>query len=175
MSKKIRWSLDVGVVGGPAIAASNTIEVDACDDVDVPAVENGKTVKAQVQPGDLGRVKFIVVHTESYENPPTVKVTDSPMEAIELTAPLVLIGEEAVGLLGASPQSLDITNTTSREESDPINVRVIVGRDVTPLPSPDPNPSEEEGAAPEEEGAAPEEEGAAPEEEGAAPEMKSKG
>jgi hypothetical protein len=124
--ERIDWTLQAQIAGGPAIAASDAIQVDAYDKITVD-VAAGEAETIEVQPGDADEVQFLMVHADKYTEPPTVKVTGAAGNAIELTAPLMLVGGGPVSLIGA-PQSLDVTNTSAQ---NPLNIQVIVGRKAT--------------------------------------------
>ncbi len=58
MTEKINWTLNVLVVGGPKILASDTIDVDAYNKIDVTIEPDASEKEVQIQPGDLGQVQL---------------------------------------------------------------------------------------------------------------------
>jgi hypothetical protein len=124
VAEKIVWSLSAQVSGGPAIAASNTLTVDAYDKIGV-TLEPNETKKAEVQPGGADRVRFLLISADQFGEDLTFKVADGA--DIKLEAPLVLIGDGAVELLDKPPQNISFTNGTQNR----VNIEVIVGRMAT--------------------------------------------
>jgi hypothetical protein len=124
VAEKIVWSLSAQVSGGPAIAASNTLTVDAYDKIGI-SIDPGDAKTVEVQPGGEDRVLFLLISADQFGEDLTFKVADN--DAIKLEAPLVLIGDGAVELLGDPPQSISFTNGTQNR----VNIEVIVGRMAT--------------------------------------------
>ncbi len=127
MSEKINWTINVQVVGGPKMSASQTVTVDAYDKigVTVPAGETDKEV--EVQPGPAGRLQFLLVSSDQFGDDLTYKVNNTG-DAIKLDAQQLLIGDGAVGLLGASPpETLSFTNDLAQDA----NIEILVGRNAT--------------------------------------------
>jgi hypothetical protein len=125
VAEKIVWSLSAQVSGGPAIAASNILNVDAYDKIGV-TLEPGVTKTAEVQPGGEDRVRFLLISADQFGEDLTFKVADAAA-TIKLEAPLVLIGDGAVDLLDTPPQSISFTNDTQNS----VNIDIIVGRMAT--------------------------------------------
>ena len=129
MSEKIDWTLNVQVEKGPTIAASAAVTVDAYDKIgiEVPA-QATKTV--EVQPGGEGQVQFLVINSDWFGDLLTYKVNGK--DAISLDALHVLIGDGAVGLLGAPPKTLEIANKRAQAPANApantVNIEVFVGR-----------------------------------------------
>jgi hypothetical protein len=129
MPEKISWTLNVQVVGGPKLLASQTITVDAYDMLQVSILDAAADKEVQVQPGASG-VQFLLISSDQYGDKLTYKVNDgsSSTSAIKLDAPHVLIGSGAVGLLDKAPIKLLFSNTMGKAAS----VQILVGRDATP-------------------------------------------
>jgi hypothetical protein len=126
MPEKINWTLNVQVVGGPKISASQTTTVDAYDKIQV-TVEAGETDKVvEVQPGPVGRVQFLSIGSKQFGDDLTYKV-NAAGGPISLDAQQLLIGDGAVGLLGAAPETLSFTNNLA----EPVDIEILVGRKVT--------------------------------------------
>lgn len=130
MIEKINWTVNVQVVGGPAISETRTIEVDAYDKVDV-VIEDGSTDKeVQVQPGSTG-VRFLMIKTDNYGDKLKYKVNDgsSSTSDIQLDSPIHLfIGSGSIGLLGKAPIKFLFSNSLGKNAS----IKILAGRDATP-------------------------------------------
>jgi|SRR5215210_412822 len=125
MAEQINWTLNVQVVGGPHVSASQTVTVDAYDKIGV-AIATGATEVVEVQPGDPGRVQFLWISSNQFGDNLTYKVNDAG-DAIKLDAPQLLIGDGAVELLRAAPKSLAFTNNLAQD----VDIKILVGRKVT--------------------------------------------
>ncbi len=127
MSVKINWTLNVQVVGGPKISASQTMEVEAYDKIEVN-VEDGATDKEiQVQPGSSDQVQFLLISSDQYGDGLTYKVNDITAGAVKLDAQQLFIGDGAVGLLGGPPEKLLFSNGLGKNAS----IQILVGRKAT--------------------------------------------
>jgi len=101
------------------------VPVDAYDKIGVK-VQDGETETVEIQPGDEGRVQFLLINSDWLGDALTYKV-NAQGDAIKLDAPQVLVGDGAVGLLGEPPNSLEVTNDSTQEA----NIEIIVGRKAT--------------------------------------------
>jgi len=127
MSEKINWTLNVQVVGGPKMSASQTVTVDAYDKIQVPVDAQDTDKVVEIQPGSVGRVQFLLISSNQFGDDLTYKVNNAG-DAIKLDAQQLLIGDGAVGLLGASPpETLSFTNHLPQN----VNIEVLVGRNAT--------------------------------------------
>jgi hypothetical protein len=128
MSVKINWALNVQVDGGPSLAASDAIEVDAYDiiEVNVPKQNNGTDGKATVKvaPGGAADVLFLLIKSDVYKNAPVSYKVDGGTKTVKLDSQQTLIGAGATGLLEAAPNKLVFTNNGQADA----NVRILVGR-----------------------------------------------
>jgi hypothetical protein len=122
MSEKINWTLNVQVVGGPKYSASSTVPVDAYDKIAVTVAAGGTEV-VEIQPGNAGRVQFLLISSNKFDKQLTYKVNNTG-NAIALDAVQLLVGVGAVGLLPAAPKSLAFTSTLAEE----VDLEVLVGR-----------------------------------------------
>ena len=128
MSEKINWTLNVQVVGGPKMSASQTVTVDAYDKIQLTVDAGAQDKEVEVQPGPEGRVQFLLISSDQFGDDLTYKVNDATGDAIKLDAQQLLIGDGAVGLLGASPpETLSFTNHLPQN----VNIEVLVGRNAT--------------------------------------------
>lgn len=131
MTEKINWTLNVQVVGGPKILASDTIDVDAYDKIDVTIEPDASEKEVQIQPGDLGQVQFLLIKSDQYGDGLTYKV-NAANDEITLDALQVLIGDGAVGLFKGSPEKLLFTNNlVSDGDKIPASIQILVGRKAT--------------------------------------------
>lgn len=131
MTEKINWTLNVQVVGGPKILASDTIDVDAYDKIDVTIEPDASEKEVQIQPGDLGQVQFLLIKSDQYGDGLTYKV-NAANDEIKLDALQVLIGDGAVGLFKGSPEKLLFTNNlVSDGDKVPASIQILVGRKAT--------------------------------------------
>ena len=125
MSEKISWTLNVQVERGPSVSASQSITVDAYDKIQVTVgTQDSKVV--EVQPGDADRVQFLLISSDQFGDDLTYKV-DPGGSDIKLDAQQLLVGDGAVGLLGAAPKTLTFTNNLAQDA----NIEILVGRKVT--------------------------------------------
>lgn len=122
MAEKITWALNVQVTGGPKVAASNSMEVNAYDKVETVVPANDSAT-VDVQPGD--GAKFLLVAAGAYENLTYVVDGGDP---ITLDGPHVLIGSGAVSLLGDTQNQFVFTNSGGED----LSVSILVGRNATP-------------------------------------------
>lgn len=123
---KINWVLNVQVIGGPKVSASETITVDAYDKIEV-IIPAGEDKKVEVQPGGSGQVQFLLISSNQYGDALTYKVNEDTADEIKLNALQLLIGDGAVGLLGAAPEKLLFSNGMDSETS----IQILVGRKAT--------------------------------------------
>jgi hypothetical protein len=117
--KKISWSLKVQVTGGPSVAASDTIEVDAYDVLEA-TVAAGDSETINVQPGD--DAQFLLITATSYKD---MTYTVDGGSGITLDGAHVLIGEGAVSLLGSTQNQFVFSNAGTED----VTVSILVGRD----------------------------------------------
>lgn len=119
----INVTLSVQVVEGPSISALRKIEVDAHDKIQVK-ISAGTTDKVvEVQPGGAGRVRLLAITASLFSDQLTYKVNNAGTP-IKLDAEQLFIGDGAVGLLGAAPETLSFTNPLAQD----VNVVILVGR-----------------------------------------------
>lgn len=124
MSETIKYSFSIQVAGGPKVAEADTIEVEAYDMLEVEVPDSGTSggvATVNVQPGDSG-VKFLQITADSYEDL-TYEVDGGSSQTLD--GPLLLIGEGAVALLGATQKQFEFTNAGATA----IVVNILVGRD----------------------------------------------
>jgi hypothetical protein len=132
MATSISWKLNVEVPSGPSLALSSAVAVDAFDRIAVTVPSSAAVppaeVEVDVQPGAVGRVKFLVVRSNVYGDNLKYKVHVTGNPAVSLNDTLVLVGAGSLGLLGAQVDKLLFVNTLGQ----PANVEIIVGRQAIP-------------------------------------------
>lgn len=128
MSVKINWALNVQVDGGPAIVASDAVDVDAYDIIDakVPKQSGGTagTATVNVAPGGAADVLFLLIKSDTYKPTALTYKVDGGTKSVKLDSQQTLIGAGATGLLDAVPNKIVFTNTGAADA----NVRILVGR-----------------------------------------------
>jgi hypothetical protein len=127
MSQKINWTLTVQVAGGPKLAASQEITVDAYDKIDVTVPSGATDHDVEIQPGGAGQVKLLLISSDQYDADLTYKVNVGTADAVKLDAQQLLTGDGAVGLLGAPPEKLLLSNGLDTDAA----VQILVGRKAT--------------------------------------------
>jgi hypothetical protein len=127
MTEKINWTLSVQVVAGPRIADGKTITVDAYDKIGVVIVAGAADKEVQVQPGGAGKVQFLLISSDRYDDKLTYKVNGAAANPIMLDALQLFMGDGAVGLLDPAPEKLFFSNALT----DDASVQILVGRQAT--------------------------------------------
>lgn len=126
MAEKISWSLNIQIPGGPKLASSQNIDVDAYDKIVAVIPHDSADHEVDVQPGGADHIRFLLISSDLYEN-----LTYTPKDGvagateIDLDAPQVFLGAGAVALLEKAPKQIVFKN------SDPANdatVQILVGR-----------------------------------------------
>ncbi len=129
MTESINWSLNVQVIGGPKIMASDTKEIEAYDKIEVTIEAETADKEVEIQPGGAGRVQFLLIKSDTYSSDIeklTYKVNELTT-IIELDALQVFIGNGAVELLTEPPEKLVFTN----DLATPVSIEILVGRMAT--------------------------------------------
>jgi hypothetical protein len=139
--KKIDRTLNVNIPGGPNISASNRMDIEAYDMIEVEIPGEATDKKVQIIPGDNSEIRFLLIKTDTWSDSAGTtlkyKVNDGTdtSPAIDLDAPVHLfVGPGNVRVLGYSPNNLLFTNQLKDEKNEfiPVSVQVLVGRDATP-------------------------------------------
>jgi len=105
MTESINWSLNVQVIGGPKVMASDTKEIEAYDKIEVSIEAETADKEVEIQPGGAGRVQFLLIKSDTYSEDLTYKVNELT-KIIKLDALQVFIGNGAVELLTEPPEKL---------------------------------------------------------------------
>ena len=127
MAIEIDTLFNATVVGGPSLARSFNIEVDAYDLIDVEIIDGAADSPVELQPGGAGQVQFLLVLADSYNPALTYRINAGANPTHDLDRELLLAGDGAIGLLVEPPNSLLFSNGTG----NPISVQVLVGRNAT--------------------------------------------
>ena len=128
MPVKINWAMNVQIDGGPRVASSGAVEVDAYESIEVtvpksPAAGTAGEAIVKVMPV-AADVLFLLIQTDTYTNAPlSYKAADST-KAVKLDAQQTLVGAGAASLLDKVPTTLTLLNSGAT----PAKVRIIVGR-----------------------------------------------
>lgn len=126
MTESINWSLNVQVIGGPKVMASDTKEIEAYDKIEVSIEAETADKEVEIQPGGAGRVQFLLIKSDTYSEDLTYKVNELT-KIIKLDALQVFIGNGAVELLTEPPEKLVFTN----DLTNPVSIEILVGRMAT--------------------------------------------
>ena len=96
----------MNIEGGPSVNIPGSYEVQAYDKISVVIPHDGVETKATIQPSGEGKVQFIVIESnkydESQESPPKLfyKIAgDATAKTIRLDRAQFLTGQSFVGLL----------------------------------------------------------------------------
>ena len=126
MTESINWSLNVQVIGGPKVMASDTKEIEAYDKIEVTIEAETADKEVEIQPGGAGRIQFLLIKSDTYSEDLTYKVNELT-KIIKLDALQVFIGNGAVELLTEPPEKLVFTN----DLTNPVSIEILVGRMAT--------------------------------------------
>jgi hypothetical protein len=128
----ITWTVKAEVGGGPSFTKASTLEVEAYERIDVAVAAGASDMEVTV---DGTGMQFIAMRVDSpapipSPSPLSYKVNDAAATEIVLDQPVqLLVGEGAVGFLGAAPlEKLFFSNSAPEDAS----VSILVGRDATP-------------------------------------------
>lgn len=127
MSIKINWAFNAQVASGPKVAAAETVDVDAYENIEVLVPKKGiadGSAAVGIVPADTGRVLFLVIKSDNYTDALLSYKVNANADAVALDTQQVFIGAGSVGLLGTAPVKLTFTNKGSKDAL----VRILVGR-----------------------------------------------
>ncbi|MEX2283702.1 MAG: hypothetical protein WEE89_14550 [Gemmatimonadota bacterium] len=132
MSRKIKWKVDVTVESGPTLTAGDSIDVEAYDFVraEVPGGDatTAGTATVDVQPSGAGKVLFIGIKSDVYDEKLTYKVDGAGLD-VKLDSAQVFVGGGALGLLGTTTKQFVFTNKAGLSKK--AAVEILVGRKAT--------------------------------------------
>lgn len=128
----ITWTVRAEVANGPSFTKASTINVEAYERIDVVVAGGASDMEVTVDGTGMQLLAIRVDQPSTLPSPSpfSYKVNDSTASEIKLDQPVqLLVGEGAVGFLGANPlEKLFFSNTGA----DNATVSILVGRDATP-------------------------------------------
>jgi hypothetical protein len=120
--------MGLSILGGPSLLGSAVFEAEADDYVDEVTVLKNSVVKTiNLQPSLLAKLKALMITASNYSGDLSFTVDEGVTEYV-LKAPLLLIGPEQIGLLGATLNELKFTNANATTDA---TVSVLVSRTAT--------------------------------------------
>jgi hypothetical protein len=122
VSEKINWNVMARAEAGPEIAASDAIDVDAYDKLEVTIPDAANKRAVNIAPVKWSSVQFLALNPRKADASLTY---ESGGTKIPLDGPHFLVGAGAVKLLGNGDATLKFSNATG---ADAI-VDILVGRD----------------------------------------------
>jgi hypothetical protein len=129
---QIIMSGNIVIPDGPKFAFNRTLDVEAYDkiDVTVPATPATNNKEVGLQPGGAGKVKFIAIISDSYDDNLTYKINAANAGSRTLDQPQLLAGKGAVSLFDSAnpPTKLFFSNTAAGKDA---NVQILIGRQAT--------------------------------------------
>lgn len=127
MPKTITWKAQASISGGPSTSSSQSIPIEAYDEIEVELADGLTDEQVEVQPGSAGQVRFLQITATAYGSGLSYRVNAAINPSHVLDRPLVLAGDGAVALLDPAPTSLFFTNNLGSSAT----VHVLVGRNAT--------------------------------------------
>jgi hypothetical protein len=134
MSEELRWNVSVQVVSGPTVAATGIVRADAYSKTQVVIPPRAGTTDGTIDVSvDTTGAELLVVKASQYVDSadPTIilqyDINDAGA-AKNLSAPLVLIGGDAIKLLADPVTKITFTNPIEAS----ITADIVVGGDATP-------------------------------------------
>ncbi len=125
MTTSIKTTIRVEVVGAGTQSIQHEQEVEAYGKIDVTVPASG-SLQVDVQPSDAGKVELLMITADAFTSDLTYTVAGGSAD-VPLDAPQLMLGAGAVGLLGATQNTITFSNATSSD----IDVHIRVGRDAT--------------------------------------------
>lgn len=127
MAEKIVWSIKVQVEGGPNVSGSGEVLLEAYDKAYI-LVKEKEEKTLDVLPGDPKMAQLVLISSNNYEDLSCIidpEANENKGEkTIALSAPVLLIGEGPVGLLGSINKPFKFKNDSNKEA----RVTILVGR-----------------------------------------------
>ncbi|MDD5094790.1 MAG: hypothetical protein PHV74_10495 [Dehalococcoidia bacterium] len=128
MAEKIKYSVNVQVVGGTSIPITGEITPEAYAKIQIIVAAGAADVPVNLQPSGANLAEFLLIKSSAYDDALTYKVNDATATAISLDAPHIFIGKGAVAILDASPTQLLFSNGLTSD----VTIDILIGRDATP-------------------------------------------
>ncbi len=129
MAEIINWMYSVRALSGPAASLAGQIQADGYQKLSV-TVAAGATTKVTIGPDKWPGVLGLIVSASDPNGKPAAKISATPDggQALQLDAPLILLGAGTVALLGAGNATLSFKNDGAVDAL----VDLFVVRDATP-------------------------------------------
>jgi hypothetical protein len=132
---QIKWNLTGTITGGPALAATDTLEASAYDRASFDVKKDGAEVTVELVPKMKDSLLLLIIKPDKLGKEVTFKVNETAAAALPLKGPQVFSG--AAGLLIQNPIERLLFKNTSNED---VNVEITIGRNAIP-PTPAPAPA----------------------------------
>ena len=135
MADTISWTLVVQINGGPKLSASKTLSLTGYGKFDfvVPAAtaqNTPGTATVDLLSTTASGPDFILITSSVYSDDLTYRVNVQANPEIELDEAHLFMGEGAIGLLDAVPETLIFSNSIwENNQGQAASVRIIVGRE----------------------------------------------
>lgn len=127
-TEQTSYSMGLSILGGPTLQGGAVFEAEAYDYVDVVTVLKNSVVKTiDLQPSFLAELKAVMITSSNYTGDVSFTVDIGVTEFV-LKAPMLLVGPEQIGLLGATLNVLLFTNANATTDA---TVSVLVVRTAT--------------------------------------------
>src|SRR5574341_818080 len=138
MPETLNWTVSIQALGGPKLTAADALRVETYGKFDITLAKSGDpgaTQTINLQPS-TNKAQFLMVKASKYVDESdtakklTVEAGTPPNDfaaAFDLSAPLVLLGEGAIGMLKDDLGLLKLTNLM--DES--VQIEILVGGDAT--------------------------------------------
>lgn len=127
MAEKFSWNVGLSVVGGPKLADSGLLTVEAYDKLVVDVPDDNNPVAVDVQPSD--DVVLLAIQSTVYADADFTYDVTGGVAGVVLDGPQVLLGAGMVSLLGAAPKTVTFTNNQGTGQD--ATVTLLVGRKAT--------------------------------------------
>lgn len=126
MAESVTWMYSASALRGPSVGASDTLEVDAYQKINLTLPAGGPAQSVTIGPGTWADVNALIVSASDLGG--VVDLTPDGGAAFALDGPLVLIGTGPVSLLGGGNATVDLQNNGAAD----VDVDIFVARDATP-------------------------------------------
>ena len=134
MTTNISWKLTFDIQSGPSIIIANAMQVDAYDRIEVKIPNSTAPTPAattvDVQPGDAGKVKLLLIRSTRYGDDLKYKVHNNTTRERVLNDAVFLVGAGSLDLLEDPTAPLDKLLVTNKTGQDVV-LEIIVGRTAT--------------------------------------------
>lgn len=121
------------VPGGPTLALTSTIAVEAYDRIDVTVNPGDSGKQVEIQPGSASQIRLLVIKASLYGAKLSYVVGNGSTDStpVILDGPQLFIGKGGVSLFGVDPKVIKFSNTET-DSAKAAQIEILVGRDATP-------------------------------------------